>query len=130
MGWISVKERLPGLGTDVLVYDNCTGVIGTAWRSDTGQWLDGEGAWGEITHWMPFPEPPVLPDPFNQEPAETSNDLEDEFWPELKSFGVDWNLNKPLYNLTTGKVMPKGVTVYTATVRFRGRTIELRGEDG
>lgn len=66
-GWVSVEDRLPEVGKDVLV---CTtgGVMllphHTIKNSTTGEihWL----AYGEpydvkgITHWMPLPEPPTI----------------------------------------------------------------------
>lgn len=62
--WISVKDRLPELGTDVLCFDQLEGMhvqrlekdtlCGTVWFDyyDQGINLD----W--VTHWMPLPEPP------------------------------------------------------------------------
>lgn len=60
-GWISVKDRLPEDYIKVLVA--VTDVAGTfvavVWREDNN-WNDGEGGWPneDVTHWMPFPEPP------------------------------------------------------------------------
>jgi hypothetical protein len=49
--WISVAERLPPNGTQVLVACD-TGYVTAGWQW-FGKW-NGEG----ITHWMPMPEPP------------------------------------------------------------------------
>ncbi len=59
--WISVKDRLPEAGTKALCYLK-RGEYWTAVWDDCGDdlWSDGE-AWcsnGEVTHWMPLPQPP------------------------------------------------------------------------
>ena len=59
--WISVNDRLPEAGTKALCYLK-RGEYWTAVWDDCGDdlWSDGE-AWcsnGEVTHWMPLPEPP------------------------------------------------------------------------
>lgn len=46
MEWISVKDRLPGRGKNVLIYGNCL------WKTERGMLMS------EITHWMPLPKPP------------------------------------------------------------------------
>lgn len=51
--WISVKDRLPELFTQVLVYD--------AFEKNITLGLYGNGDWlfsKHITHWMPLPDPP------------------------------------------------------------------------
>jgi len=64
--WISVTERLPEDGSDVLAYlkyDEVAGRI-TAANYDKGMWQDCVMASlyrteeGVVTHWMPLPEPP------------------------------------------------------------------------
>ena len=62
--WISVKERLPGEGKDVLVYATSKFIGGskiTTDRLEEGEkhpiWIYTHG-WFEVTHWMPLPEPP------------------------------------------------------------------------
>ena len=67
MNWISVKERLPDEGVEVLVYccyfkDNCSQEIASLdsyggiqyWDLEGRQYLEME----DVTHWMPLPEPP------------------------------------------------------------------------
>lgn len=55
--WIPVDERLPELGVDVLVLQR-SGECEVAWRrGHDGNW-SAYSALGEITHWMPLPEPP------------------------------------------------------------------------
>ena len=65
MNWIDIKDALPEIGQEVLVYrGNCRGNLMNVytylgddmWEDDYGYWqhADGEG----ITHWMPLPEPP------------------------------------------------------------------------
>ena len=67
--WISVKERLPGFGTSVLVCDAKNGFVGVfrieKRPHDEIFWHDGDTWWlrtEEVTHWMPIPEPPVATD--------------------------------------------------------------------
>ena len=64
--WIPVKERLPELNTDVLVCDARYGYFGV-WSLEKDEcedkpcWEDDGGWWkslGDVTHWMPLPEPP------------------------------------------------------------------------
>ena len=57
--WISVKERLPEVGEDVLAYLG-KGIFETCWALKDGFWetrdsyLDTDA----VTHWMPLPKPP------------------------------------------------------------------------
>lgn len=57
--WISVKDRLPNFEQPVLAYSGEELGIGFAY-------LDGDGKWygdcGDVTHWMPLPEPPEVED--------------------------------------------------------------------
>lgn len=56
--WISVRDRLPEENGDYLVALD-DGYIGVTWYSaDEGfdLWADA----GEVTHWMPLPEPPEV----------------------------------------------------------------------
>ncbi len=55
--WIPVLDRVPELGVDVLVLQR-SGQCEVAWRHVVdGNWMS-YAALGEITHWMPLPEPP------------------------------------------------------------------------
>lgn len=62
--WISVKERLPEKGQNVLVFATSK-YIGTEKisidRLEEGErdsiWFFTHG-WFDVTHWMPLPEPP------------------------------------------------------------------------
>ena len=73
--WISVEERLPEIGLDVLAYCKAQNAdfsdfIDVAARKmyKPTPWSDEEPVWGtifipfgaafEVTHWMPLPEPP------------------------------------------------------------------------
>ena len=59
--WISVEERLPEPGTMVLVYSR----LGCTYFSHRLHYhiegrpfaIEDSGGW-EVTHWMPWPEPP------------------------------------------------------------------------
>lgn len=55
--WISVKERLPEIWQNVLVYrkDN---EPHAEFRCFSGGWDMDEKYRNPVTHWMPFPEPP------------------------------------------------------------------------
>ena len=57
--WISVNERLPEVGRDVLVYVG-NGVCKVCWMEDRGDWHTSTRFFGkeDVTHWMPLPEPP------------------------------------------------------------------------
>ena len=62
--WISVKDRLPETGTEVLVTDGLHTMV--TWCEDTIdgiKWVDNYYTYvnvrfREVTHWMPLPEPP------------------------------------------------------------------------
>ena len=60
--WISVTERLPEKGEEVLVFDTRENWIGFAWLRPDETWtalgFDFPFDSGEVTHWMPLPEPP------------------------------------------------------------------------
>ena len=49
--WIPVKERLPDIGIEVLVYSEDDGICVDYYDGDSF------GYYG-VTHWMPLPEPP------------------------------------------------------------------------
>lgn len=61
--WVSVKDRLPEVGGEYIVYD----YINESVSHDYWQMFDGFGApfdsfwihYGDlVTHWMPLPPPP------------------------------------------------------------------------
>jgi|2_EtaG_2_1085320.scaffolds.fasta_scaffold295900_2 hypothetical protein len=60
--WISIEDRLPDPGEDVLVYDSgIGGGISKAYRSyeeDRFEILYMEYTFANVTHWQPLPEPP------------------------------------------------------------------------
>ena len=55
MDWISVKERLPEIFVDTIVF-YANGTISIECRYSNG-WIM-ERKCGPVTHWMPLPEPP------------------------------------------------------------------------
>jgi hypothetical protein len=68
--WISVDERLPEKGQEVLAYrgDFRGDMMNTYTYLGTGDWEDDYGYRGSakhegITHWMPLPEPPITDKP-------------------------------------------------------------------
>lgn len=61
--WISVKDRLPQVKEDVLIYDSHHRNIYKAWYiGDIDVWFSNEylPQFINITHWMPLPEPPEV----------------------------------------------------------------------
>ena len=60
--WISVDDRLPEKGEEVLVFDTRENWTGFAWLRPDETWtalgFDFPFDLGEVTHWMPLPEPP------------------------------------------------------------------------
>lgn len=56
MEWISVKDRLPEPNQDVLAIHS-EGIIDINFLDHYTGFLF-ENLYGEITHWMPLPEPP------------------------------------------------------------------------
>ena len=60
--WISVTERLPEKGEEVLVFDTRENWTGFAWLRPDETWtalgFDFPFDFGEVTHWMPLPQPP------------------------------------------------------------------------
>ena len=55
--WISVKYRLPDTCVCVLVHYDDGNILIDEIGSD-GEWMDEDFNCGNITHWMPLPEPP------------------------------------------------------------------------
>lgn len=59
--WISVTERLPDTRHTMLVCTrNRNGIpkVAMACYHDGFGWCGSGGRWGNVTHWMPLPEPP------------------------------------------------------------------------
>lgn len=54
--WISVKERMPEDGKNVLAYEG-GGFFYIDWCVE-GEWVIAGQSCGVVTHWMPLPEPP------------------------------------------------------------------------
>lgn len=54
--WISVEERLPYAGEDVLVL--CDGLMRIDFIGSSGAWYEHDPK--RITHWMPLPEAPKM----------------------------------------------------------------------
>lgn len=53
--WISVKERLPERGQEVIV---CDGGVQKPIVFAYHFWNQSYASWANITHWMPMPEAP------------------------------------------------------------------------
>ena len=49
--WISVTERLPDIGVEVIVYSEDDGICVDYYDGDSFGYYD-------VTHWMPLPQPP------------------------------------------------------------------------
>ena len=60
--WISVDDRLPEKGEEVLVFDTRENWTGFAWLRPDETWtalgFDFPFDLGEVTHWIPLPEKP------------------------------------------------------------------------
>lgn len=61
--WVSVEDRLPSIGIDVLVIDEYGGIY-TGQYCDNGTWDLLLAYWGDgftdVTHWMPLPDAPNM----------------------------------------------------------------------
>ena len=58
--WISVKDRLPESGKDAVLIALRWGAVDIGWCEE-GRWgseFVNEYDDGEVTHWMPLPQPP------------------------------------------------------------------------
>jgi hypothetical protein len=58
--WISVKDRLPEKGQEVLIFDKYTDTVNYCWYNE-GIWDCGcycEIYYNHVTHWQPIPAPP------------------------------------------------------------------------
>lgn len=70
--WVSVKDRLPSEGQNVLVF--ATAKYAKGWKFAIDRLEEGEKnpiwiythRWFEVTHWMPLPEPPESRPPEGQ----------------------------------------------------------------
>lgn len=56
-GWISVRERLPKIGDNVLVFYRRANEYGVDIMRFVGRWVKVDPLI-EVTHWQPLPEPP------------------------------------------------------------------------
>jgi len=63
MGWISVEDKLPELGSSVVICSDKSKNVFIAWTSSRNKGVFLDEPFGirfiRITHWMPLPEPPV-----------------------------------------------------------------------
>ena len=64
--WISVKDRLPEFGENVLTYspeEKVSPKYCNAYIGKNGEWIERaffERPLGKVTHWMPLQEPPEV----------------------------------------------------------------------
>jgi hypothetical protein len=58
--WVSVDDRLPPMGEDVLVWDSKQEMIAVAWFDEPGVWItaDMDLSTASITHWRYMPRLP------------------------------------------------------------------------
>lgn len=59
--WISVEERLPEDGKNVLIFVRTMSRwwhMEVDWHTGNSWYNNAETNWNKITHWMPLPEPP------------------------------------------------------------------------
>ena len=63
MEWINVKDRLPEDNTDLLVFasEGWRGIFPAVYYRNTWQssHILYDGMLGNVTHWMPLPNPPL-----------------------------------------------------------------------
>lgn len=52
-------ETAPKDGTEVLTFNRTLGIIVAACKKEWVDTWDGHKLYGEFTHWMPLPEPPL-----------------------------------------------------------------------
>ena len=59
--WISVKDKMPKEGKDVLTWDGTYHYVDCVFKSSMNQSLEWFGKFqGCVTHWMPLPKPPRI----------------------------------------------------------------------
>lgn len=59
--WIPVGERLPEPHHHVIGWQPDFARTAEVWIGSSGQWIGGDfESAGDITHWMPLPEPPEV----------------------------------------------------------------------
>ena len=59
--WVPVSERLPEPHHHVIGWQPGFARTAEVWIGSSGQWLGGDfEPAGDITHWMPLPEPPEV----------------------------------------------------------------------
>lgn len=68
-GWISVEERLPGSGEDVLCYNGFR-MVDNCWEKYTDQ--DDRWFKRAFTHWMPLPHKPIINRDMDSQPTDTA----------------------------------------------------------
>jgi len=55
--WISIDDRLPKVGEDVIVFSDDKYQIDIGFLIDK-KWYSDRGLLPTVTHWMPLPNPP------------------------------------------------------------------------
>jgi len=58
MQWVSVKDELPPVEVDVLVWDGFNIYISNRLDEDGVDWDESTQILDSVTHWMYLPEPP------------------------------------------------------------------------
>lgn len=59
MKWISVKDKLPKLDKDVLVWDG--NYMSVMWIDrNENRFKSMDSLYHDVSHWMPLPEPPKV----------------------------------------------------------------------
>ena len=58
MNWISVKDKLPNMFEQVIIFDAGMGEISMSFINGLDFWCGFNKDEDDISHWMPLPEPP------------------------------------------------------------------------